>query len=399
MAQKQQNIHPDVFKLGLVSFLTDVSSEAIFSIFAVFFTVIIGASTALLGIVEGLADFSSSSLDYLAGWLSDKLGKRKPFALIGYGFSTLAKISLLIANTIASLAFFRVVERLGKSFRGPPRDAWLANVAEKSIRGYSFGVHKALDKAGAVLGPLLAYWLLRAWGQNLSTFRVLFLGAVVAAALAVLVLAFMKDRPEPPHPRENMFRVWRELSPNFKIYLWPAAVFSLAYFSFGFLLLRAYDFGFAIQDVVLLYALFNIAFVIAAVPIGKLGDWIGRKYIIGLGYLTYALMALGFVLANQKWEIILLFVIFGVFYSIDEAQSKAFISDLEKERRASAIGFYNFTTGLVYIPASVVAGWLWTFQPTYAFNFAALIAALALGVFIFSLPRIMEGNEPKRTSD
>src|SRR5659263_450337 len=139
---KKFGVHPDVLKLGLVSFLTDLSSEMIFSVFAIFFTTIAGASAALLGLVEGLADLSASSLNYFAGWLSDRTGKRKVFALAGYGFSTLAKLILLISSSVAGLTVFRVIERLGKGFRGPPRDAWLSAVADKDTRGYSFGVHK-----------------------------------------------------------------------------------------------------------------------------------------------------------------------------------------------------------------------------------------------------------------
>ena len=145
-------VHPDILKLGLVSFLTDLSSEIIFSVFAIFFTTVAGASAALLGLIEGLADLSASSLNYLSGWLSDRSGKRKAFTMAGYAFSTLAKIILLVSSSVTGLAVFRVIERLGKSFRGPPRDAWLSAVAAQGNRGYAFGVHKALDKSGAVLG-------------------------------------------------------------------------------------------------------------------------------------------------------------------------------------------------------------------------------------------------------
>ena len=151
-------VHPDVFKLGLVSFLTDLSSEMIFSVFAVFFTTVAGATAALLGLVEGLADLAAASLNYLSGWLSDRTGKRKILTFAGYGFSTLAKLILLISSTVTGLGLFRVIERLGKSFRGPPRDAWLSTVAEQGNRGYAFGLHKAMDKTGAVLGPLIAYF-------------------------------------------------------------------------------------------------------------------------------------------------------------------------------------------------------------------------------------------------
>lgn len=382
MSKNFLKVHPDVIKLGMVSFLTDVSSEAIFSVFSVFFTVVAGASAALLGLVEGLADFSGSSLDYLAGWLADRSGRNKPLTIVGYLFSTLAKISLLIANSVTALALFRIIERLGKSFRGPPRDAWLSAVAEKSSRGYAFGVHKALDKSGAVLGPLLAYAILNRFGQNIHAFRILFIIAIIAAATAVVLLIFMKAQPAQAGRRENIFKAWGTLSPGFKFYLIPAGIFSLAYFSFGFLLLRAHTLGFSIKDVVLLYALFNIAFVIVAAPMGKLGDAIGRKSIIILEYIIYIIMSLGFVFAAQKWEVIVLFILFGIFYSIDEAQSKAFIADIEKDRRATAIGMYNFTTGLVYLPASAIAGALWLLHPTYAFGFAAIITFAALVTFI-----------------
>ncbi len=374
-------VHPDVVKLGAVSLLTDVSSEAIFSVFSVFFTVITGASAALLGVVEGLADFSASSLDYISGWLSDSTGDRKSLAVIGYGFSALAKFFLTVADTVSLLALFRVVERLGKSFRGPPRDAWLADVAAEGNRGWSFGVHKALDKTGAVAGPLLAFALLSWMGQSEHAFKVLFVAAAVVAAVAVVVLLAIKGRHGIPHERDNIFKAWRTLDPGFKRYLIPAGMFSLAYFSFSFLLLKAYNVGFSIADVVLLYALFNAAFVVASAPMGALGDRIGRRAVIMLSYAVYAVMSAGFVFAHAKWEVVVLFIAFGIFYSIDEAQSKAFIADLERERRGSAIGLYNFATGLVYLPASAIAGWLWTIDSSYAFVFAFFIAVSALAVF------------------
>jgi MFS family permease len=384
--KKNFNVHPDIYKLGFVSFLTDISSEAIFSVFSIFFTVIVGASASLLGLIEGISDFSASSLDYLAGWLSDRSGKRKPLTLIGYGFSTLAKMLLLIGSSVATLASFRIIERLGKSFRVYPRDSWLRSIEEEGKMGYSFGIHKAMDKLGAVLGPLVAYFLLVKFGQVRSTFHLIFIIAIVGAVLSVIVLATMKDRPGVPHQRENIFKSWSTLGINFKRYLIPASIFSLAYFSFGFLLLKAYGVGFAIKDVVLLYALFNISFVLISIPIGKLGDLIGRKYIIIIGYILYITMSIGFIFAKTKWEIIILFLLFGIFYSIDEAQSKAFITDVEKERRATAIGMYNFVTGLIYFPASVIAGTLWIYNPSYAFGFAAIIASTAMTFFVFLKP-------------
>ena len=385
-ADRKFGLHPDVFKLGLVSFLTDLSSEMIFSVFAIFFTTVAGASAALLGLIEGLADLSASSLNYLAGWLSDRTGKRKVFALAGYGFSTLAKAILLVTSSVAGLSFFRVIERLGKGFRGPPRDAWLSSVADKANRGFSFGVHKALDKAGAILGPFVAYGLLRWLGDGAATFQILFWVALVPALLSIVVLSFIKDQPGTQHPRDNIIDTWQTLSPQFKRYLITAGIFSLAYFSFGFLLLRAQSVGFAIKDVVLLYALFNISFVIVAPLVGKLGDRMGRARIIMLGYLVYLLMSLGFAIATTQWQVIVLFVIYGVFYAIDEAQSKAFIADIELERRASAIGVYNFVTGIIYLPASLIAGALWLLHPASAFVVAACLAFFAIVAFVILRP-------------
>ncbi|MBA3022650.1 MAG: MFS transporter [Gammaproteobacteria bacterium] len=383
---KKFGVNPDVLKLGLVSLLTDLSSEMIFSVFAIFFTTIAGASAALLGMIEGFADLSASSLNYFAGWLSDRTGKRKIFAFSGYAFSTLAKIILLISSSVMGLSIFRVIERLGKGFRGPPRDAWLSTVADKDTRGYSFGVHKALDKSGAVLGPLVAYGLLLWLGEGVSTYRILFWVALVPALLSIVVLSLIKDQPGVQHQRENMFESWKTLSPEFKRYLVPAGLFSLAYFSFGFLLLRAHSVGFAVKDIVLLYALFNIAFVVAAPLIGKLGDHVGRARMIMLSYLIYFLMCIGFVFATMQWQIIVLFIVYGVFFSIDEAQSKAFIADIELERRASAIGLYNFVTGLIYLPASLIAGALWLLHPASAFFVAACLSLIALMVFVFLRP-------------
>ena len=374
-------IHPDVLKLGLVSFLTDLSSEMIFSVFAVFFTTVAGASSALLGLIEGLADFSASSLNYLAGWFSDRSGQRKWFATAGYGFSTLAKMILLVSSSIVGLSLFRVIERLGKGFRGPPRDAWLSSIAAKESRGYAFGVHKALDKSGAVIGPLVAYGLLKWLGESASTYGTLFAVAFVPAVLSVVVLTRITDRPGVAHERESVRQNWQQLSPGFKRFLWPAGVFSLAYFSLGFILLKAHAVGFSVTDIVLLYALFNATCVVAAPLVGRLGDRVGRSRIIVLGYALYAAINLWLAVASSRWEMVAVFAIYGVFFAIDESQSKAFIADIEPERRATAVGVYNFVTGVLYLPASLVAGALWTYAPGLAFALAALLSLAAIAVF------------------
>lgn len=375
MAKK---IHPDVIKLGIVSFLTDLSSEMIFSVFAIFFTGIAGASAALLGLVEGLADLASASLNYFSGRISDKTGKRKIFAVAGYGFSTLAKLILVISTSVLSLSIFRVIERLGKSFRGAPRDAWLADLTHHQNRGYSFGIHKALDKSGAILGPLVAYGLITFLGNNPQSFKILFVVALIPALLSVVVLTKIKDQPCVKSERISIVAAWSKLSDQYKQYLLISTIFSLAYFSFSFLLLKAYALGFSLKDVILLYATFNISCALCSPGIGKLSDYLGREHIIMLSYAIYIAICLGFIFANTQWHIVCLFVLFGIFYAIDEAQNKAFVADLETKRRGSAMGLYSFCTGVAYLPASLIAGSLWLINPNYAFIFSGIFAFIAL---------------------
>jgi len=383
---KRQRLDPDVLKLGVVSFLTDVSSEMIFSVFAVFFTTVAGASSALLGLIEGLADFSASSLNYLAGWLSDRSGRRKWFAGAGYAFSTLAKLILLVSSSVLALGIFRVIERLGKGFRGPPRDAWLASLSDKESRGFAFGVHKALDKTGAVIGPLVAYALLSWLGESASTYATLFLIAFVPAVISVLVLTRIPEQAGVVHERESLRQNWQQLSSAFKRFLLPSAVFALAYFSLGFILLKAHGVGFGMTEIVLLYALFNVTCVMAAPGVGWLGDRIGRKRIVLLGYAVYAGLNLWLVFASSRWELAAVFAVYGIFYAIDESQSKAFIADLEPERRATAVGVYNFVVGVMYLPASLMAGAWWAISPSAAFAASAVLSVAAIGVFLLLRP-------------
>jgi MFS family permease len=372
--------------LGLVSFLTDVSSEAIFAILPLFLTGVLGASTIALGTMEGLADFAASSLDLASGYASDRLGKRKGLAVFGYALSSTAKLVLLFAATTAQVFAFRIVERLGKSIRGAPRDALLAGIAPKATRGASFGVHKAFDKAGAIVGPLVAFALLDHFGQSLGSFRKLFLVALVPAfaSVAVLVLFIPEHKGEAVARRVPLREALRTLGPDFRHYLISAGLFSGAYFSYAFILLAAARAQFESKHIALLYALFNVSFTILSVPLGRLGDRIGRRAIIASSYALYGLLALGFLVTTSKAAVIVLFLVYGLFYAIDEGQTKAYIADLVPDgARATAIGTYGFVTALVYLPASLLAGGLWkAFGPRATFGVAAAIAFVALGYFL-----------------
>ena len=380
----------EVVSFGVVSFLTDVSSEAIFAVLPLFLTSVLGASTLVLGAIEGVADFAASSLDMASGYLSDRLGKRKSIAILGYSLSSLAKVVLMFVSTAGQVFAFRVVERLGKSIRGAPRDAILAGLAPAKGRGASFGLHRGLDKAGAILGPLLAYALLGHFGESLQGIRTLFAIAVVpAVAAVVLLMLFVPEQAVRGRAQIPFREAIRTFGPKYRHYLASAGIFSMAYFSFAFLMLAAAHGGFGLKDVVLLYALFNVAFTIVSVPVGRISDRIGRRALIASSYGLYAMVAGGFAVVNSKPGVILLFLLYGVFYAIDEGQTKAYLADLTNDDlRATAIGAYGFVTGLIYLPASLLAGALWSaFGPQGAFGTAAVIALAALAYFLVFEPR------------
>jgi MFS family permease len=375
-----------VWSLGIVSLLTDLSSEMIFSVFALAFMILAGGSARLLGLIEGLADFSACSLDALAGWYADRTGSHKRVTVGGYAFSAAAKLMPILTATVAGLSVFRVLERLGKSVRGPPRDAWLSAVAPATRRGYAFGIHKALDKTGAVIGPLIAYGLMAVLGDSTSTLRVVFLVALLPAVAAVWVLLRVEAPSIPAGDRRHRRVSLKDFSPNFRRYLVSAATFSLGYFSFAFLLLKAHECGFSNRAIVLLYALYNAVFVFTAPVFGRLGDRIGRGPVMLLGYALSVLVNLGFSSAVSPLAVTLLFVLYGVFYSIDEAQGRAFVADLEPERTGFAIGSFNFVMGLSYVPASLLAGWLWGFDSRLPFLFAAGCSVAAIASFLHLRP-------------
>jgi MFS family permease len=380
-----QPIQWGIVTLGVVSFLTDLSSEAIFAVLPIYFVSVIGGSALAMGVMEGLADFAASSLDLASGHLSDRTGRHKRIAWSGYALSTLAKSLLVFVASVGGVIAFRVIDRLGKSIRGAPRDALLATMAPKGRRGYSFGLHKAFDKAGAVVGPFVAYLLLTQGGATPETFHTLFLAALVPAVLAVVVLwLFVKDRPAATTPQRRSIRdTWAMLGRPYRWYLCTSAVFSLGYFSFAFLVLKAKSVGYTAQDQALLYGLFNLVFTITSVPIGWLADRVGQKTIVIASYLTYAAMSAGFIFAETPLVVGAMFAVYGVFYAMNEGQTKAYLSDLtEDATRATAIGIYGFVTGLVYLPASLIAGALWPLGPSWAFAFAIGTSVAALTLFL-----------------
>jgi len=386
----------NVLVLGIVSFLTDVSSEMIFPILPLFLTNILGAGTQIVGLVEGVADSIASLLDIFVGYFSDIEGKRKEFAVAGYGLSSVMKVFLVFANSWPIVLIVRGGERLGKSIRTSPRDAIIAKSTDEKMRGKAFGLHRAMDTVGAIVGPAVAYIVFMVMGQTEAGFRAIFTIGVIPAVLAVIAIIFFVREPKlrgsaaeaadakkagsgKPAKKAGFWEALRTLDSRYKRFLFVSCIFSLAYFSFALLIVRANDIGMKTQDIILVYLLYNVAYAASSVPIGMLSDRIGRKLVIGVSFMLYGAIAIGFSFVNQPWQIATLFVIYGAFVAADESVNKAYISDItENKTRGMALGAYNSAVGAVYLPANAVFGVLWAaFGAVIAFGAAAAVAIVA----------------------
>lgn len=389
MAEKNNGkIGQNVITLGIVSFFTDVSSEMVFPNIALFLTLVLGAGKEAVGLVEGVADSIASLVEIFSGYFSDKLGKRKQFVLFGYGLSSAVKLGIALSTTWWMVLLMRGLERIGKGMRTAPRDAIIAASAGKEMRGRAFGLHRAMDTAGAIIGPLLAFWLLSVFGATGEGYRTVFLIAVIPAfiAVAVIVLFVREPKPEAAPAAASRPKFWdalRQMPQEYKAFLKVSLLFSLSYFSFAFFILRAADIGVKPENVLLLYVFYNVVYALSSIPGGWLSDKIGRKPVIAGAFALYAVVCAGFALASEWWHAALLFGLYGIFVAADESVNKAYISDMIREdRRSTALGAYNTAIGVAYLPASIMVGVLWTVAgPFVGFMAAAgiaLVSAVAL---------------------
>jgi MFS family permease len=389
LAEKNNGkIGQNVITLGIVSFFTDVSSEMVFPNIALFLTLVLGAGKEAVGLVEGVADSIASLVEIFSGYFSDKLGKRKQFVLFGYGLSSAVKLGIALSTTWWMVLLMRGLERIGKGMRTAPRDAIIAASAGKEMRGRAFGLHRAMDTAGAIIGPLLAFWLLSVFGATGEGYRTVFLIAVIPAfiAVAVIVLFVREPKPEAAPAAASRPKFWdalRQMPQEYKAFLKVSLLFSLSYFSFAFFILRAADIGVKPENVLLLYVFYNVVYALSSIPGGWLSDKIGRKPVIAGAFALYAVVCAGFALASEWWHAALLFGLYGIFVAADESVNKAYISDMIREdRRSTALGAYNTAIGVAYLPASIMVGVLWTVAgPFVGFMAAAgiaLVSAVAL---------------------
>ena len=380
-----------VFFLGLVSLLTDVSSEMIFTLIPLFLCNVLGAATTIVGLVGGVSESTDAVFRIFSGWISDRIKKRKFLAVLGYGISTLAKPFMYLAVSWSSILIIRFSDRMGKGIRSSPRDALIADSVSAGERGKGFGLHRAMDTFGAVLGLGIAtiiIYLVQRGGLELSlkTYQWLVLVGVVPAVLAVVVLlVFVHEGGRESSLANGSQGGLSEKSPTrfdprFKIFLAIMAVFTLGNSSDFFVILRAQDLGSPVLFITLMLVSLNVTYTVFSIPAGMLSDRLGRRGVIALGWFVYALVYLGFATASGTLQLWLLFAAYGIYYGIAEGVARAFVADLvPEERRGTAYGLYHGVVGLTLLPASLIAGWLWqTISPAAPFYLGAGLAFLAM---------------------
>jgi MFS family permease len=398
----------NLWAVTITSFLTDISSEMLASLLPIFLFSILGVRTALIGVIEGVAETTASLLKIFSGWFSDRIQLRKPLAVLGYGLSTVAKAGLYFAASWAGVLAVRLADRAGKGLRTAPRDALVAESIGAQRRGLAFGLHRAGDTAGAFAGLLIAWFVLRGTGEGASfgrpDFQNLVLGSLIPAALAVLVLAFgLRETGRSSAPRSQSIGL-AGLDRSFLFFLAVVVLFALGNSSDAFLILRAQDAGLSVSAVLGMMITFNLTYAAVSTPAGALSDRFGRRRLLLLGWFLYALVYAGFAALREGWQAWLLMIAYGVYYGLTEGVARALVADLvAPERRGSAYGVYHAAVGLAAFPASLIAGVLWQgafgwegFGASAPFVFGAalaLVAALLLAASPASPPVRKVGTE------
>jgi MFS family permease len=388
---------PNVFFLGIVSLLTDISSEMIFTLIPLFLCNVLGAGATIVGLVGGLSEGTDAVLRIFSGYFSDRIGKRKSLTLLGYGISTVFKPFMYLASNWGAVLAIRFSDRVGKGIRTSPRDALVADSVSEKERGKGFGLHRAMDTFGAVFGLIIAavvIYYVQGGGLELGlkTYHWLVLIGVVPAVLAIFILTGFVREPKRKlssrsvsHRKFTLSGITTSFDNRFKLFLAIIAVFTLGNSSDFLLILRAQNLGAPLIQVVLMLVLFNVSYASISLPAGMLSDKFGRRRVIIIGWLVYALVYLGFALVSALWQVWLLFSIYGIYYGVVEGVTRAFVSDLvPKALRGIAYGLYHGVVGFTLLFASLIAGWLWdVVSPSAPFYFGSMLAFLAMIGMIF----------------
>ena len=370
----------NIFALGFVSFFTDASTEMVLSLLPVFIVHLPGSGSAILGLIEGVAEFLSYGMRVISGIFSDKMRRRKAIVLVGYGISNLVKPLFAVTNNVFEAMTIRVADRLGKGIRTSPRDALLSESVSEERRGAAFGLHRTLDQMGAILGPLAAFFLIYAAGLDVR--GVFWLSLIPGAAALITLILFVKERTAGARREFRLLAGIREaLKGDFLVLLLIIGIFSLGAYNYSFVLLNASEAGFDYQLIPIIYALINLSHTIIAIPSGVLSDRIGKEKVLIIGYGSFlASSLLLFLFPAGYYAAFLIAVIFGVYDGIVNTVGRALIPKYaERTLRGTAYGLYYLVIGTCFLIANITVGTLWQLfgSPTAA-SYSMTLAAFSI---------------------
>ncbi len=377
----------NVFITGLVSFFMDVSSEMIYPLVPLFLANTLGVNKSVIGLIEGIAESTASILKVFSGWLSDKIGNRKWLMVAGYGISTLSRPFVALASGWHQVLGSRFIDRFGKGIRSAPRDAIIVESSEKAYLGRAFSFHRSLDTMGAVVGPALAFFLLNIYSNNYR--RVFWLSIIPGIIAVILIIFFITEKKKEIISSSGKPELtFAHFDWKFKFFVIIATLFALGNSSDVFLILRAQQTGISTVMIPVIYLSFNLIYSFSSIPAGIAADRFGKKRVILLGFILFAILYYGFAAAKTTSAIWILFAFYGIFMGLTEGIQKAFLATIiPPDFKATAFGIYNTAVGLAMFPASLAGGWLWDHvSPSATFYFGAItagISAVLFTVFIF----------------
>jgi MFS family permease len=385
MLKSLQSLPRAVWLIGLISFVNDAASEMLYPLMPLYLATVLMAGPKTLGLIEGIAEASSSIFKLVSGVIVDKTKKTKPWIVIGYFLAGIGRPLIAFANSWAWVLCIRFTDRLGKGLRSSPRDALLAESVSSDHRGLTFGLHRSMDNAGAVFGPLIAALLL---SLNVPL-RDIFLWAAVPGVITVILALCLKEPPREQVVVQSFSWSLQGMPSQFKRYILAAGIFALANSSDMFLLLRARELGVPQEQIPLLWAAVSLITTVFGTPLSALSDRFSRKNFILIAWFAFAFFYVAMSFAGISiWMLCGLFAIYGLFKAATEGVEKALVADLAPAGMAgTAFGWFNLITGLMLLPASLIFGWLYeSFNPQYAFLFSgscSILAVLLLACWVF----------------
>jgi len=383
----------NVFIAGLVSFFMDVSSEMIYPLVPLFLANVLGVNKSVIGLIEGIAESTASLLKVFSGWFSDRIGNRKWLMAAGYGISTFSRPIVALSTSWQHVMGSRFIDRFGKGVRTAPRDAIIAESSEKTLLARAFGLHRSMDTMGAVVGPALAFFLLALFSNN---YRWVFWLSMIPGAIAVFLIIFFiteKKKVFVPHAERPKLTL-KHFDWKFKFFVVIVTLFAIGNSSDVFLILRAQQIGVPTVMIPVVYLVFNLVYSLSSIPAGIAADRFGRKRVILLGFVLFAILYYGFAIAKDTPAIWVLFASYGLFMGLTEGIQKAFLAVIiPPDFKATAFGVFNTAVGIAAFPASIIGGWLWdNISPSATFYFGAITAGLSAILFVIFIAVVRKNS-------